>query len=648
MTDAGLIVRWAHLTSGVILLGTYSVLALIPRRLPPTAERWEREALGLARVCVLVALAAGLGALALETARFEGRAGAVLDPQALGRALGATRFGTVWLVRQGLFLLLAAFALFAAPGRAATDRLALYLECALLSAGAVGAGAFAGHAAAVEPASLPAVATDALHILAVGVWIGGLAPLARLLRVASRPEGADARPFAVLTARRFSALALGAVAVIGTTGAWNAWVEIGDVAGLVGTRYGRLLVLKLALLVPIVALGAFNRRRLVPALGGEAETVGRPAMRHLGAAVGAETVLGLAILAIVTGLAVTPPGRHVPPTWPLPFRLSWAATASLPGGRSRVLLGALFVALGVAVALAGARRGRRHAALAIAAGSTLVAAVVALPPLVVDAYPTTYRRAPGPWAALSIAAGERLFARECAVCHDPRARDLAGDWMARYTEGDLFWWVSQGLPGARMPSFADRLAEESRWDVVDFIRASAAAGALRRLGPEVEPSGGRVLAPDFSFGVGPGVVQSLRDYRGRRVVLLVLFSLPESRPRIDQIARGYASLVAMGAEVIAVPLRPSPDILRRLGASPPVFFPVATDGAGEIVSTYELFRPAAARVPHLEFLIDRRGFVRARIAPDPAVPPGLGALLGEIERLNAEPQPAGGPEEHFH
>ncbi len=239
--------------------------------------------------------------------------------------------------------------------------------------------------------------------------------------------------------------------------------------------------------------------------------------------------------------------------------------------------------------------------------------MVALPPLVVDAYPTTYRRAPGPWAAPSIAAGERIFARECVVCHGPRAGDLAIDWMARHTAGDLFWWVSRGLPGARMPGFADRLAEESRWDVVDFIRASAAAGALGRLGPEVEPSGGRVLAPDFSVAVGPGVVQSLRDYRGRRVVLLVLFSLPESRPRIDQIARAYASLVAMGAEVIAVPLRPSPDILRRLGASPPVFFPVATDGASEIVSTYELFRPAAARVPHLEFLIDRRGFDSGRL-----------------------------------
>src|SRR5207244_11231750 len=140
-------------------------------------------------------------------------------------------------------------------------------------------------AAAGEPASLPAVAADALHVLAGGVWIGGLAPLARLLRVASRPEGADARPFAVLTARRFSALALGAVAVIVATGAWNAWVEIGDVAGLVGTRYGRLLLLKLALLVPIVALGAFNRRRLLPALRREAETGVRPALRRVGATV---------------------------------------------------------------------------------------------------------------------------------------------------------------------------------------------------------------------------------------------------------------------------------------------------------------------------------------------------------------------------
>src|SRR5207244_3728042 len=211
-----------------------------------------------------------------------------------------------------------------------------------------------------------------------------------------RPEGADARPFAVLTARRFSALALGAVAVIVATGAWNAWVEIGDVAGLVGTRYGHLVLLKLALLLPIVALGAFNRRRLVPALGGEAETVGRPAMRRLGATVGAETLLGLGILAIVAGLAVTPPGRHVAPTWPLPFRLSWAATASLPGGRPRVFLGAVLGALGVAVALAGARRGRRPAALAIAARSTLVAAVVARPRLVADAYPAALRAPPAP------------------------------------------------------------------------------------------------------------------------------------------------------------------------------------------------------------------------------------------------------------
>jgi len=596
VTELGLLVRWVHLASGVILLGTFAVLTLAPRTAKPTAERWEWEAVSLARACVLVALATGLGALVLETARFEGRPGVALDPQALGRTLGATRFGTVWIVRHGLLLLLAAFVFLAAPGRTRGDRLALHLQGALLAGAALGAGAGAGHAAAVEPASFPAVSADALHTLAVGVWIGGLAPLARLLRVASRPEGADARPFAVLTARRFSTVALGAVGVIVATGIWNARVEVGDVAGLVGTRYGHLLLLKLGLLAPILGLAAWNRRRLVPALGGDAETVGRPAMRRLGATVGVETLLGLAILAIAAVMTATPPGRHVPTTWPFPFRVSW--------------------------------------------GSSL--------PKVVDAYPTTYRHSPVSYQTLSIAAGARLFARECEVCHAPRAGDLVGGQVAGHTDGDLFWWVSHGIPGSRMPGFDDRLSEESRWDLVNYLRARRAANTLRRLGSEIEPSGGRVAAPDFSFAIGPGVVQSLHDYRGRHIVLLVLFSLPESRPRLDQIAGAYESLVVMGTEVIAVPVSPAHDVLRRLGATPPLFFPVATDGAREIVSTYELFRPAATESPHLEFLIDRRGLIRARIVPDLAALPRLGALLGEIQRLNAEPQPAGEPEEHLH
>ena len=59
------------------------------------------------------------------------------------------------------------------------------------------------------------------------------------------------------------------------------------------------------------------------------------------------------------------------------------------------------------------------------------------------------------------------------------------------------------------------------------------------MGPTVK-SDRRMLAPDFSFAVGPMPPRSLKDYRGLRTVLLVLYSLPASQPRLTQLARRRA------------------------------------------------------------------------------------------------------------
>src|SRR4030095_2694376 len=155
--------------------------------------------------------------------------------------------------------------------------------------------------------------------------------------------------------------------------------------------YVGFLLVKIALLGPILALAAVNRSRLVPALPGDAATVGRPATARPARFVGAEWLIALAILAVVAVLGATPPGRHDAPWWPLSFRLSWEATAALPGVRTRFLVGGQIAVAGllgliVAMVLARAR------VLAAAAGLLLIAVGlgVALPPLAVDAYPTTY------------------------------------------------------------------------------------------------------------------------------------------------------------------------------------------------------------------------------------------------------------------
>jgi putative copper resistance protein D len=274
--------------------------------------------------------------------------------------------------------------------------------------------------------------------------------------------------------------------------------------------------------------------------------------------------------------------------------------------------------------------------------------LVALPPLAMDAYPTTYRRPAVPYQAASIAAGAGLYALHCTGCHAADARDVTTARVARHTAGDVFWWLSYGIPDTAMPGFATTLAEEQRWDVVNLLRARTAARSAQALGPIVEPERPWLVAPDFAYAVGPAPAFSLRDLRDRRIVLLVLFTLPDSRPRLAQLAQAYRTLSAIGVEVIAVPTTADPQIIRSVEVNPPVLFPLVTDGAAEIAQAYRLFGPDGRHPDHLELLIDRQGYIRARSVLPPGAPPEITDLLAEIQQLNQEVSSAPAPPEHIH
>lgn len=672
MTALGMAVRWAHLAAGLSLVGIFMFFLLAGRSNRPTARAWEARIVAAARWLVVLLLLSGVAALGLQAALVTGRPAAALDPRAWGELLASTQFGAVWLFRHGLLLLLAALILLAERERSAADWAALRVEAWLLGATGAGAMAWAGHAAAVEPAGLTAALVDALHLVAAGAWLGALLPLALLLRAASRESGADARPFAVLAVHRFSALALVAMISLGATGIWNTWNQVGGLPALVGTRYGRLLLLKIGLLLPILVLAAINRKRLLPALSGDGPTVGRPAMRRLAQLVVLECALGLLILAVVSALSVTPPGRHDAPSWPFAYRLSYDATADLPGVRARLAIGSQIALLGLVGAVAGWLLRRRRALVLGVAGVVLaLGLLVALPPLAVDAYPTTFLRSPVPYQAISVANGLDLYRTHCAVCHGLRGfgggpgaaglprkpADLTAPHTTQHTAGDLFWWITHGIARGGMPPFGDRLPEEERWDLVNFLRTLSAAEQARELTARVEPNRPWLAAPDFAFAVGPTPGRTLKDFRGRRHVFLVLFSLPESRPRLSQLAETYDTILAFGAEVLAVPGDGGAEIIRRLGGAPRILFPVVTEGSLEIARTYSMFgrsrSPAgtlAGPPPHMELLIDRQGYVRARWIPgeptggwqDPS------SLFAQLQQLNQEAPTAPPPDDHVH
>ncbi len=173
------------------------------------------------------------------------------------------------------------------------------------------------------------------------------------------------------------------------------------------------------------------------------------------------------------------------------------------------------------------------------------------------------------------------------------------------------------------------------------------------MGPLVEPTPW-LVAPDFTFGIGVGPGETLKDQRGWAIVHLVLFTLPGSLPRLEQLDAAWGKIGLAGARILAVPMRDAARIYRQLGLWA-MNFPVVVDGSQEIVETYTLFRRtlAAEGVPpipsHMELLIDRQGYVRARWIPGERPSwAEISRLLQEIERLDKEAPRAPAPEEHVH
>src|SRR6266545_879254 len=132
---------------------------------------------------------------------------------------------------------------------------------------------------------------------------GASSPAPVATAVMAVPDTGDER---VLAVERFSRMATVALGVVLLTGLARALVEVRSWHGLVSTSFGRTLLVKLALVAGLVAVGAVNRFRLVPAL-----RVGRAKVVTLGSTVRAELALAIPIVVAAAVLGELPPARYV-------------------------------------------------------------------------------------------------------------------------------------------------------------------------------------------------------------------------------------------------------------------------------------------------------------------------------------------------
>ncbi|GGT46926.1 transport integral membrane protein [Streptomyces kurssanovii] len=121
----------------------------------------------------------------------------------------------------------------------------------VVAAGIAATWALSEHASTGIQSAV-AMPVDVLHLLAVAVWLGGLATLlAALYRSAAVERRA---------VRRFSTVAFTSVVVLAATGLYQLWRQVGSWSALTGTTYGRLLLLKVGLVAVMVGVAWISRR----------------------------------------------------------------------------------------------------------------------------------------------------------------------------------------------------------------------------------------------------------------------------------------------------------------------------------------------------------------------------------------------------
>ena len=101
---------------------------------------------------------------------------------------------------------------------------------------------------------------------------------------------------------------------------------------------------------------------------------------------------------------------------------------------------------------------------------------------------------PTPDTPATVARGKAVYQVSCSICHGPQGK---GDGAAAFTliphpvnlqlhvpqhaPGEVFYWISNGVPGTAMPAWQEtdastgkpKLSDEDRWSIIRYVQALA-------------------------------------------------------------------------------------------------------------------------------------------------------------------------------
>lgn len=285
-------IRWAEFAAVLLIIGAvtfrYLVLARVEQGTPEDAGSWrafigdaEWNAARMGYIAAGLLIATLVLRLAAQSYAMHG-SDTPFDPALVGGMIGRTMWGWGWLLQlAGVVFAGAGFYLARTASRdvlsTSGDRLpraTVWWTLAAFGAIAVAfSPALASHASSTPHLRALAIFADGIHVLAASSWLGTLT----VMMVAGIPAGmrqsAERRGSVVrLLVNAFSPVALTSAGLAVVTGVFAAWLHVGTIPNLWGTRYGITLLIKLAILGVVALTGFYNWRYVQPQLGTDEAT----------------------------------------------------------------------------------------------------------------------------------------------------------------------------------------------------------------------------------------------------------------------------------------------------------------------------------------------------------------------------------------
>jgi putative copper export protein len=236
----------------------------------------------------------------------------------------ATTWGRLWLLRLATTAV-AALALWrvtrdqpgtgagalAGPGSRPRSVLAV---AAVALVGSAGLDSWAGHAATLPARTTVTILAATLHVLAAGVWAGGLVVVLTGIRPVLRLDPRTRRTVPSAAWRAYSPMAAVAAGVLAATGVYEAARHVEGVSTVLSSTYGVAVVVKVLLLAGALVLAGHATLVVNPGIAERvlgSRVAWRPQPRRLARTVAVEAVVLVAAVAVAALMTSVPTARQV-------------------------------------------------------------------------------------------------------------------------------------------------------------------------------------------------------------------------------------------------------------------------------------------------------------------------------------------------